>query len=163
MGDQDAHNLLYTHMYLRLAPCIPPPVSFFGVLLQLTQETTRPPVVDSADVKKMLSCPPEEMYMFSDPQRYRARSRYTRFALPFREIEEIIQVYMRYLPPRPRLTPGGLSFNVVFERCVHQPLFGKRGSSWHMTQFVFSVHILHGSRTSERTPEPYCHLPHACI
>lgn len=56
------------------------------------QETSRPPLVDSRDVKRMLECPAEEMHMFSDPKNYRTRPRYTRLALPFREIGGIIQV-----------------------------------------------------------------------
>ncbi|CAM9538403.1 unnamed protein product [Ectocarpus sp. 12 AP-2014] len=54
-------------------------------------ETSRPPLVDSRDVKRMLECPAEEMHMFSDPKNYRTRPRYTRLALPFREIGGIIQ------------------------------------------------------------------------
>ncbi|CAM9720883.1 unnamed protein product, partial [Laminaria digitata] len=54
-------------------------------------ETSRPPFVNSCDVKRMLACPVEEMHMFSDPQNYRTRPRYTRFVLPYGEIEATIQ------------------------------------------------------------------------
>lgn len=60
--------------------------------LSFLQETSRPPFVDSRDVKRMLACPMAEMRMFSDPTNYRTRPRYTRFVLPFREIEGLIQV-----------------------------------------------------------------------
>lgn len=40
----------------------------------------------------MLACPAEEMHKFSDPKNYRTRPRYTRLALPLREIEGAIQV-----------------------------------------------------------------------
>lgn len=71
--------------------------SWFCVLivhhtLSFSQEISRPPFVDSRDVKRMLACPAEEMHIFSDPKKYRTRPRYTRLALPFREIEEAIQV-----------------------------------------------------------------------
>lgn len=55
------------------------------------QEASRPPVVDSRAVKRMLACPPEEMHVFSDPKNYRTTPRFTRFALPFRETQTIIQ------------------------------------------------------------------------
>lgn len=59
------------------------------------KETSRPPFVDSRDIKRMLACPAEEMHKFSDPKNYRTRPRFTRLALPLREIEGAIQV----IPP----------------------------------------------------------------
>lgn len=74
----------------------PSPADDFHILgpaARTIQASSRPPVVNSRDVKKMLACPLEEMHMFSDPRNYRTRPRYTRFALRFREIEGIIQVH----------------------------------------------------------------------
>lgn len=45
----------------------------------------------------MLACPAEEMHKFSDPKNYRTRPRYTRLALPLREIEGAIQVNIQTL------------------------------------------------------------------
>lgn len=66
------------------------PMFFFWCIPR--QETSRPPFVDTRDIKRMLACPDEEMHKFSDPKNYRTRPRYTRLALPLREIEAAIQV-----------------------------------------------------------------------
>lgn len=92
-------------------------VRYFPVLTPyspgyLHQETSRPPFVDSRDIKRMLACPDEEMHKFSDPKNYRTRPRYTRLALPLREIEGAIQVKYPGIrwPSRPRYVGGcGLS------------------------------------------------------
>ena len=60
--------------------------------------------MNSCDVKRMLACPAEEMHKFSDPQNYRTRPRYTRFVLPYGEIEGTIQVCV----PIPDIEPDAM-------------------------------------------------------
>lgn len=76
----------------------PFPAYPYTLLGATDKETSRPPFVDSRDIKRMLECPAEEMHKFSDPKNYRTRPRFTRLALPLREIEGAIQVISAPVP-----------------------------------------------------------------
>lgn len=96
-----------------------------------TQYTSRPPEVNYQDVKRMLTCPAEEMDVFSDPRKYRTRARYTRFVLPYREIEGILKVTQR--PLASVMMPSSSPWHPV----TMHPLFCIAFSSYLSDSWIF--------------------------